>query len=185
MAYEGKKLYYIEISSGSIKQSEALTYKVNYNVDSEKQIKGINKILSGESTAELDTDGKIKTLDGKTITMNNDISVEYDGSSNWNAATFDGILDGNNHKLEFKKSYVGLFDVLNGTVKNLYINITRPNNDSYHFRAGIAVTNNGEIKNCTCYNSLYSSSDSSGICYYNYGTITGCTYDGSVSFSAR
>ena len=80
--------------------------------------------------------------DGKTATPNksvegyyalaNDIVVDTWGDSKSRYLTFAGVFDGNGYKLTVPMRYYGLFGVLDGQVKNTWLEFTNVNtNDNY------------------------------------------------------
>ena len=145
------------------------------------KLEGINKILAGKVTTDLDTDGKIQTLEGKTITLGNDITQTsgYFGFLNDKQTatlptTFNGVIDGNNYCITMRSRQNGFVQTLNGTIKNLNVNITNDTPTGVRNEAGIALINNGTIENCKgVITPSYSSTNLTINGCYNLGEIDG------------
>ncbi len=183
VAYEGKSLYYLEELNGVKTASKLYIYRVNYNISKPEQMVGIYKMTSGNVKYSENGEEKIQYLEGKTISMLNDLEVNLDSPSyNWpKITTFKGIFDGNNKVLKSKYYVFGTND---GTIKNLvrkYDQIIKPSSSANESEAYAAVcsTNNGIIENCTSdltgiTISTWGEGTLGGIARYNYGTIKGC-----------
>lgn len=98
-------------------------------------------------------------------------------NDNWAPISdFSGTLDGNGYAIRgltiYSKSHSGLFDTLNGTVRNL----TVYGNINAGKTAGIiAGENNGTIESCTVAGSISVNTDYAGaVCGINNGTVKNC-----------
>jgi len=123
-----------------------------------------------------------------------DNSIDANGTtfSTTVVPVFKGTFDGNgnaiaNLTINSTSPYEStcLFGAIKGSVKNLGVeNITVSGNAGYI--GGICGTNSqGYITNCHCTGTVTSTDYAGGICATNYGTITDCSFSGSVISTAE
>ncbi|MBO7566932.1 MAG: InlB B-repeat-containing protein, partial [Bacteroidales bacterium] len=131
--------------------------------------------------------------EGKTVKLMNDIDFNpQTGEDNnftaigYDAHPFNGTFDGGNHSISGIRIYDndgGLFGYLDGTVQDVKLANTKIIAQSV---GGIAVFNNGTIKNCSVAKDVIETpySDNSivgGIACYNRGTVSNCISSASIT----
>lgn len=130
-------------------------------------------------TADIDMLNEYSEANGKSWTP-----IGTSTSSGLANKVFAGTFDGNGHTINglyigsAKDASLFLHTGADAVIKNLSVSGTI--SITGDAAAGICVSNQGEIQNCTFKGSVDGANHLGGICAYNYGTVSRCINSGEV-----
>lgn len=143
-----------------------------------------------ELEAFRDDVNKGNTYEGKTVKLTADIDMSYyygkDRLSWTPIDTFAGTFDGDNHAIiglyiNTDEDCAALFEVVNGTIKNLIVKGSVSTTSFNGQVAGIAVSNYGSVINCIFDGTVECPHCSAaGIASFNNGVIENCKVSGKI-----
>ncbi len=143
--------------------------------------RGVNNVSNGGSIGDITIDEReLMAWNNSYYQMSDDVTLEgWTESIGTKAHPFNGVLDGNGHKITYSAFYISdteqqdstapLFGYITNTIKNLSADGEINCSEVTDFVGGIVSVNQGTISNCSFDGTLKASGSNIAV-----GAITGC-----------